>query len=154
MRRVAPSRPAGPYLIGSTSPWWRLGAGAWQEPAFNGAWVSPLPALPAAGGEAPARLEMRVQAAGGARYTMSAAEGEQLATMGWVSQWGDVTRAVPLSRTEGTVGMTGEDAGGSFGPGVVCEAGDSGLQILIGPLKGRAGVAQKYTHVWSWYCMP
>jgi hypothetical protein len=70
VRHVAPSKPAGPYLITAAPDWWQLDdATSWKEPLFGGEygpiWVSPMPA-----NEVAARLEMRVQSAGGSRYTV------------------------------------------------------------------------------------
>lgn len=104
VRLINASRPARPYLIGSSLPWWRLDSGAsWQEPAFGNPWITPMPAY-----EVVARLDMRVETADGNRYTVGAFDGENTQPMGYVSHWGDISRAVPLSRTEGTTGMTGE----------------------------------------------
>jgi hypothetical protein len=62
VRHVQPSKPPGPYLIGSYPDWWQLDtAGSWNEPKFGKIWISPMPA-----GEAAARVEMRVQASTGA----------------------------------------------------------------------------------------
>lgn len=70
VRHVAPSKPAGPYLITAAPDWWQLDdATSWKEPRFGGEygpiWVSPMPA-----NEVAARVEMRVQSAGGSRYTV------------------------------------------------------------------------------------
>ena len=70
VRQVAPSKPAGPYLITAAPDWWKLDdANSWQEPRFGGEygpiWVSPMPA-----NEVAARLEMRIQAADGTRFTV------------------------------------------------------------------------------------
>eukprot|EP00775_Hariotina_reticulata_P007671 gene7671-7873_t len=44
VRAARPDKPAGPYLIGSYPKWWSLGPDSWQEVAFNGAWINPMPA--------------------------------------------------------------------------------------------------------------
>jgi hypothetical protein len=70
VRHVAPSKPAGPYLITGAPDWWKLSdSTSWKEPLFGGqygpVWVSPMPT-----NEVAARLEMRVQSAAGQRFTV------------------------------------------------------------------------------------
>jgi hypothetical protein len=70
VRHVAPSKPAGPYLITAAPDWWKLSdTASWKEPLFGGQygpiWVSPMPT-----NEVAARLEMRVQSASGQRFTV------------------------------------------------------------------------------------
>eukprot|EP00775_Hariotina_reticulata_P009208 gene9208-9375_t len=61
VRHVQPSKPAGPYIIGSYPSWWQLSTtDSWNEPKFGKVWISPMPA-----GEAAARVEMRVQNSAG-----------------------------------------------------------------------------------------
>lgn len=74
MRHVAPTKPAGPYLITAAPDWWQLDpVNSWKEPLFGGEygpiWVNPMPAI-----EVAARLEMRVQAADGSRLTVGESE--------------------------------------------------------------------------------
>jgi hypothetical protein len=102
IRHVKPNKPAQPYLIGSQPDWWRLDdAASWREPRFGGPWVSPMPA-----GEAAARVEMRV-ANNGQQYTVGAFDWQDATRIGYVSQFGDGSKRVVMTRTEGTTGMTG-----------------------------------------------
>lgn len=103
VRQVQPAKPLGAYLIGSQPDWWKLDASSWQEPRFGNPWVSPMPA-----DEVAARLEMRVQSAGGSRFTVGAFDGQDITRIGYVSQYGDVTKSVIMTKTEGTTGMTGK----------------------------------------------
>jgi len=36
VRHAQPSKPAGPYWIGSYPDWWNLGPDSWKEPMFKG----------------------------------------------------------------------------------------------------------------------
>lgn len=105
VQHVQPEKPPGRYLIGSQPDWWRLDdVASWREPRWGNPWVSPMPS-----GEVVARIEASVKTAGGARYTYDSFDGPDVPVtrIGYVSQFGDVTRFVPMSRTEGTTGMTG-----------------------------------------------
>lgn len=55
-----------------------------------------------------ARVEMRVAAAWDRLYTVAAFEGEDPSRIGYVSQFGDTSLFLEVTRTEGTLGMTGE----------------------------------------------
>jgi hypothetical protein len=57
--------------------------------------------------EVAARLEMRVQNAAGSRFTVGAFDGQNITRIGHVSQFGNVSRQVPQTVTEGVLGMTG-----------------------------------------------
>ena len=137
VRYVAPSKPAGPYLITSYPDWWRLDdAASWKEPRFaigySGApWVTPMPA-----GEAAARIEMRVQDASNNRYTVGSFDGQDITRIGYVSQFGDATKQVVMTKTEGTVGLTGEKEMGRGGGGRAwgLPEGSASVQLLIGQL--------------------
>ena len=69
---------------------------------FGNAWVSPMPSA-----EVVARLEMRVDNGNGSRFTIGAFDGQNNTRVGFVSQFGNVSKQVVLTRTEGTTGMTG-----------------------------------------------
>lgn len=109
IRHVAPAKTQGPYLVTSQPDWWNLDPSAsWQEPRFGNAWINPMPDA-----EVAARIEMRVQNSNGDRYTLGAFDGhygdsDQGQRIGYVSQFGDVNKYVPMTRIEGTLGMTGE----------------------------------------------
>jgi hypothetical protein len=94
--------PSQPYLIGSQPDWWRLDdVSSWCEPRFNNPWISPMPT-----DEVAARIEMRV-ANNGQQYTIGAFDGQDITRIGYVSQFGSVSKRVVMTRTEGTTGMTG-----------------------------------------------
>lgn len=54
-----------------------------------------------------ARVEMRVAAAWDQRYTVASFEGEDPERIGYVSQFGDTSLFLEVTKTEGTLGMTG-----------------------------------------------
>jgi hypothetical protein len=110
IRHLQPTRPAGPYLISSYPDWWRLdNAASYREPRFaigyTGApWISPMPA-----NEMAARIEMRVLDSGGTnRFTIPWTDGEDPTSIGYVTQFGDMSKRVVMTRTEGVLGMTGK----------------------------------------------
>ena len=109
IRHLQPTRAAGPYLISSYPDWWRLdNVASWREPRFaigyTGApWISPMPA-----GEMAARIEMRVlNGAGTNRFTIAWNDGEDTTNIGYVTQYGDLSKRVVMTKTEGVLGMTG-----------------------------------------------
>lgn len=68
--------------------------------------------------EVAARIEMRVEN-NGQRYTLGAFDGsygehQQGQRIGYVSQFGDVSKYVVMTRIEGTTGMTGASQGASM----------------------------------------
>ncbi len=104
VRHVQPAKPSGSYLIASSPNWWKLNdTTSWLEPKFGGMWVTPMPP-----NDVVARIDMRVQ--NGPRFTVGSFDGENLTRIGYVSQFGGVTKQVTMTVTEGTAGMTGESA--------------------------------------------
>lgn len=62
--------------------------------------------------EVVARLEIGVEDGSGKRFTIGAFDGQNNTRIGFVSQFGDVSKQVVMTRTEGTTGMTGKSVGG------------------------------------------
>jgi hypothetical protein len=127
---VAPGRSRRSYLIAGPQPWWRLSSDSWFEPRFN-AWVSPFEQ---SAGDTVARVDMRVSSRRAAStgpdisntdadwtgsggpdrrnlyFTQAVSDSvDELAPepIGFVSQFGNASLHLPITRNEGTTGKAG-----------------------------------------------
>eukprot|EP00775_Hariotina_reticulata_P013903 gene13903-14021_t len=112
VRHVQPSRPPGPYLITGQSSWWARNSDSWQEPAFKGVWIHPVPSGTPGPEVATARIDMRVVAVDNIKDVYTSTYELPKGTpdrplIGYVSQFGDIAKQVRLTFNEGTVGLTG-----------------------------------------------
>lgn len=101
------SKPAGSYLIGSYVPWWNFHPGCWNEPRLSGVWVCPLDGYGGAKGTVTgARLDFSVRSRSDPRNAFTT-ESHNPQVIGWTSLYSDASRRMPLTKTEGTTGVTG-----------------------------------------------